>query len=64
MVAPETWTKWVDVLERILEEADVDGDASAFAIHIDSALIEARKALGEPPLMPVHDYLSSDDSTS
>jgi hypothetical protein len=64
MVAPKTWEKWIDVLEEVLEEADVGGGASAFAIHIDSALIEARKALDLKETMPRHDYLSSDDKIS
>lgn len=63
MVSPEILKNWINVLEDILHDADALG-ASRLAIHIDSALIEARLALGEEKASPRHDHLSNDDRMS
>jgi hypothetical protein len=63
MVSPEILKNWIDVLENILHDADALG-ATRLAIHIDSALIEARRALGDEKAPPRHDHLPNDDKIS
>jgi hypothetical protein len=60
-IAPETWVRWIELLEDILHEADV-GRALEFSIHIDSAILAAHKAQGTERLVPRHDYLPNDES--
>lgn len=60
-IASKTWDRWINLLEDILHDADV-GRAHEFAIHIDSAILAAHKALGTERSVPQHDLLPSDRS--
>jgi hypothetical protein len=63
MVTPEVWKQWINVLEDMLHEADV-GQASMFAIHIDSAIVAAHAALGTERFMLKSDPVKGDQEIS
>jgi hypothetical protein len=63
VITNEQWDKWLHILEDMLHDADV-GQASMFAIHINSAIEEVHTSRGTMRTAVKPDYLSSESTTS
>jgi hypothetical protein len=62
-ITNEQWDGWLHVLEDMLHDADV-GQASMFAIHINSAIEQIHRERGTARVIVTPDYLPSDDKAS
>lgn len=61
-ITKEQWDRWVDILEDILHDADV-GQASIFAIHINSAIEQIHHQRGTLRVSVKPDHLPRADKT-